>query len=161
MTIENNNYFGSEIKSSMPYYLDWAARSFEEGDWLVTVGLPTIRTPKHYIHKTLDILDRQVYGRKPIHLIRFPVLVYKPQYTHLHMLIKDVEFKSNRFPNFRTLLKTQFEKNVLTYGGVDIQRIDSNIHSVCAYALYKQGHDFDLLINATHLPPYEVPKQIH
>jgi hypothetical protein len=152
MQIFTNEHYENECNSSLRGYLSWALETFTENDLYVTVDLPTIRTPKHYIKKSLEIIEQRVYLRRPGHLVRLPILVHNKDFPHLHMLIKNVPYSCARFPSFEFLLRTRFSKNVLIYRGVDVRPMNQFIGAVSKYSLLMQGNNVEVLVDALNMP---------
>lgn len=148
----SNNYHDSDPRRLLRSYLPWVNDTFEKGDLFVTINLKGIRHFSSFVKTKLLAIERKVFRRRPNQLYRFPVLNFNQDWPHLHMLLKNVEYKSFWNCNFSDMVFDTFGKSLKTNGAVNIKTIDNNVHAVVDYSLLQQGNDVEILVDAMKLP---------
>jgi len=154
----SNNYQERDPRRLLRSYLPWVKDTFELGDLFVTINLKGIRDISTFVKCKLSAIEQRVFLRRPNEFYRFPVLNFTQDWPHLHMLLKNVEYKSFWNCNFSSLVFETFRKGLKTKGAVNIKPIDNNVDAVVEYSLLKQGDDVTVLVDAMKMPPTQTDK---
>lgn len=117
-------------------FLDWTKKSFKTKDLFITLNCPKIYDMKKFIHSKIQSIEHTVYLRRPSNLYRIVMIVTEPQ-KHIHILMRNVEFKNNRYTSFKDLVEDKFTKVLDRRGDVDIREIN-DVKGVSVYELLKQ-----------------------
>ncbi len=134
-------------------YVDWGIKTFEENDLFITLNCPKIKNLGNFIFSKVASIERQVFLNKQSNLYRIAVLVQKPQ-RHIHMLMKNVEFKHPEYSSFKHLVSTKFARSLPDHHAVSVQAIDTNVKTVLEYMLLRQD-DCQIDTSSLYLPAYE------
>lgn len=154
----SNNHQDRDSRQLLSSYVPWATETFEPGDLFVTINLIGIRDISKFVKCKLLAIEQRVFLRRPNEFYRFPVLNFDRGWPHLHMLSKNVEYKSFWNRNFSSLIFEMFDKVIKTKGAIKIKPIDGNVEHVVKYSLQKQGNDVTVLVDAMKMPPAQTDK---
>lgn len=141
-----------ETKACLAVFHKWAAERMDIGDLFLSCGLMGIKEPENFIKHFVERLERDVHLRRPNRIERVVVLVKKEGYPHLHILMKDCDYRNERkgFSDFKHLVTTRLARFEKRKGQMDVTRITSNVEKVTSYAFQGQGN-VEVLLNATYL----------
>ncbi|OUU35958.1 MAG: hypothetical protein CBC09_08570 [Cellvibrionales bacterium TMED49] len=132
----------------------WLKRSFKENDLWISLNCEGVDDVKKWFNLQMLKIEERAFLKSNIlsplkksNLYRFAVFVKKPN-KHIHLIIRNIEYKSAKHNSFKEFLEYTFGKTLLNIEEkfnnrrrkekrIDIQKFDiSTVRS--RYSLYKQ-----------------------
>lgn len=132
-------------------YLEWVKQTFDENDLFVTLNCPSIYNITSFMDFKIKTLEKTVYLRRPSFMYRLVVIVKEPQ-RHVHMMIKNIPFKHDKYSSFSDLVENHFKSTLKGSTDVDVRNI-FDVNGVSGYELLKQRDCF-IDDKTLYLPKY-------
>ena len=132
-------------------FVNWTKRSFKNNDLFITLNCPKIYDMKKFITSKIKSIEHTVYLRRPSNLYRLVMIVTEPQ-KHIHILMRNVEFKNHRYYSLKDMVEDKFTKVLERRGDVDVREIN-NVVGVSIYELLKQRECY-IETDTLFLPPF-------